>query len=546
MNDMTVTTGTALAVIPAASLPTILAADETDIFGTLFRELNGFRGDASTERGRKEIITKAAKVSTAKQDLLRLGKKLKEEHLRIQRSVVAEEKVIEDRFDALRDQIRAPVTLYENREKERVAGHEAALATIAESPGYGETESAADLEQRLDYLMNFPTRDWQEFTARAKLAVTAEVDRTAGLLLRARKREAEAAELVRLRILEADEGRKAEHRAALKTINDFLLVPHERELTADEIRVRLDRLDNLPARDWEEFTADATGMLDVVRRSVQSWLDAAQIVEDEAQRLREEKIAAEAAERATLEAEEAAERKADEARQAAQAALDAAEVERLAGVERERLAAEELVAAAERERVAKERRERERVEAHERALASIGGMIRDACSPFNDSGMIRHVTKIMDGMQEITRDFEEFAERAETLITTGRQQIADRLAVVEGHEAAAREQKRHEEHLAEERRQEAARAQNELDRLAAIEAERARVAREAEAQRVVDERRAADVAHRGKINRAALTGVMAVLNDNWKEEDELSPEVLARKVVEAIAKNLIPNVSIKY
>lgn len=56
------TTGTALTVIPAASLPTLVEADKSDIIGRLRAELAGYIPDASTEDGRAEIGTKAREV----------------------------------------------------------------------------------------------------------------------------------------------------------------------------------------------------------------------------------------------------------------------------------------------------------------------------------------------------------------------------------------------------------------------------------------------------------------------------------------------------
>lgn len=171
-----------------------------------------------------------------------------------------------------------------------------------------------------------------------------------------------------------------------------------------------------------------------------------------ARELREEQIARDAAEAATRAAEAEAARKAEEAERTAQA-------EREAAAERERRQAEALAAAQRREREAKEKSERERVWRHEKALESIGGMIRDAVSPFNGSDMIRHITKVMDGMQEMTRDWEEYTERAETLIADGRKQIAKRLAVVVGQEEAARK-----------KREDEAAAHIEADRIKAHEA----------------------------------------------------------------------------
>jgi hypothetical protein len=93
---------TALTVIPAGSVPTILAADTGDILGKLRAELAGFKRDGSTEKGRKECRSAADRVSTAKADLLRVARGLKESHQKTLKAIIAEEHVVEDQFNAFR------------------------------------------------------------------------------------------------------------------------------------------------------------------------------------------------------------------------------------------------------------------------------------------------------------------------------------------------------------------------------------------------------------------------------------------------------------
>ena len=77
-NDAEVKTENSLVIIPASSVPTLIAADTTDILGKLYKELEGYVPDASTQDGRDEIGSKAKKVGTAKQDFVRLAATQKE------------------------------------------------------------------------------------------------------------------------------------------------------------------------------------------------------------------------------------------------------------------------------------------------------------------------------------------------------------------------------------------------------------------------------------------------------------------------------------
>ena len=115
---------TAVAIIPTAQLPTLMAAPETrDILDKLLAELEGFEADGSTPAGRRAARSKAGKVSIAKQDLLRLTAHLKEGALKQHRAIVAEEKIVESRFNELRDKIKKPADDYEATEAARVAAH---------------------------------------------------------------------------------------------------------------------------------------------------------------------------------------------------------------------------------------------------------------------------------------------------------------------------------------------------------------------------------------------------------------------------------------
>lgn len=202
-------TGTALTVIPRASLPTLIAADKTDILGKLRAELAGYTPDASTEAGRTEIGSKARKVGGAKQDFVRLAKTLKEDHQAAINKTNAELKEAEANFDVLRDTILAPREAYQQREKDRVAGHEDALSAISNMLLFDAEPTAMEINQRIGQLLGMPGRAWQEFQARADEAFASAGERLHGKLSVAHRREAEAAELERLRAEQTERNRLA-------------------------------------------------------------------------------------------------------------------------------------------------------------------------------------------------------------------------------------------------------------------------------------------------------------------------------------------------
>lgn len=77
--------------------------------------------DVTTPKGRKEIASLAHKVSRSKTALDSLGKGLVGEWKAKSKAVDSERKQILDRLDALRDEVRAPLTEFEDAEKARAA-----------------------------------------------------------------------------------------------------------------------------------------------------------------------------------------------------------------------------------------------------------------------------------------------------------------------------------------------------------------------------------------------------------------------------------------
>lgn len=87
--------------------------------------------DLSTDKKRKEVASLAAKVSKTKVAFDNHGKNLKEQYTVITNKIDADRKLFRDQCDALRDEIRQPLTDWENAEKERVAKHKAFVNEIS-------------------------------------------------------------------------------------------------------------------------------------------------------------------------------------------------------------------------------------------------------------------------------------------------------------------------------------------------------------------------------------------------------------------------------
>lgn len=147
--------------------------------------------DPSTDSGRKEIASIAYQVARSKTAIDDQGKQLGEGYRKIVLSLNEDRRKAREALDALKDEIRQPVTEYEKREEDRIEGHHAAIAFI-ENAGrdLDEVIDIAALQNRHKAAKStFEQRDWQEFAKRA--GETFEL--TAGRIEKAiAQREAEA------------------------------------------------------------------------------------------------------------------------------------------------------------------------------------------------------------------------------------------------------------------------------------------------------------------------------------------------------------------
>ena len=237
--------------------------------------------DPSTDKGRKEIASLAYKLARTKTALDDAGKSLTEDQRKRIDRVNEERRFVREELDALKDEIRRPLTEYEEREKARVAGHESRIAAIAAIDANLPTDSAG-IAHLIAQAKATNLDGFDEFKSRAETTLQASLHRLQSAFT----------------IAKEDEDRRA----------------------AEEVRKRREEAERLERERIERE-----------QREAQIAAEAAEKARIEA----EQKAAEEA--RKAEEAREA-ERKAEAARLAA---IEAEKAEAAAAAERERVAAEE-------------------------------------------------------------------------------------------------------------------------------------------------------------------------------------------------------------
>ncbi|HHL5783559.1 TPA: hypothetical protein ACQ8KF_001057 [Klebsiella pneumoniae] len=280
--------------------------------------------DLSTAKGRARIASLAAQVSRSKTAVEKPGrdylKRLKEQP----KVVEAELRRFVTECDQLRDEVRRPLTEWEDAEKARTEALQQrlvylrALADVIDTAG--NYLPSADIQARILEAKSVVLDDsWQERAAEAGVAKDSTIQQLEASLVIAQKREHEAAELDRLR-------KEAEEKA------------------------RLEREENIRREAAEQAKRDA-------EEKAQAEIDAA------ARRESEARAATERAEREKIEAQQKAERE-------AKAAAEKAEQEKNAAIAAERRRQEEAESArlAEQKRIAEEEARRAADKEHRRSI----------------------------------------------------------------------------------------------------------------------------------------------------------------------------------
>lgn len=173
--------------------------------------------DVTTEKGRKEIASIAFKVAKSKTYLDGLGKDLVSDWKKQAKVVDNERKRSRDFLDDLKDEVRRPLTEWEQAEQERIEKHTNLIELLS---SYGVEASnwmdrtLESLRADMDALKSENTSLFEEFEDRASEVISASISKVADAIDKKRTYETEQAELEKLRQEAAErEARESAERA---------------------------------------------------------------------------------------------------------------------------------------------------------------------------------------------------------------------------------------------------------------------------------------------------------------------------------------------
>jgi hypothetical protein len=209
MTDVTVLepSSDALIVLAETDAFDVFAADTTakidGYLAQIRKRIDAFEPSLKTKKSRDEIKSMAAKVIKSKTYLEAIGKDLTAKQKLIPNKIDANRRHMKDKLDKWADEVRQPLTDWENAEESRVSGHMAAIGAVrALTAGAATVES---IRERLAQANAVEITDaCHEFASDYVAAKSETIATLTDMLAKQQKANADSAELEALRKEKAD------------------------------------------------------------------------------------------------------------------------------------------------------------------------------------------------------------------------------------------------------------------------------------------------------------------------------------------------------
>lgn len=272
----------AIEVINEASAPTIYKADGLKPYlAHITEQVSGEVPDLATKKGRDRIASLSAMVSKSKTAVEKPGRDYLKRLKELPKEIEKELKEFVDGCDSLRDEIRKPLTDWENANKAREAAHFANIQSFGEwaQSGFTSDEIAgalAEIESRKlgdhceEYLSQYvAAKDSAIAQLKQRYSATVEFEAQQAELERLRKEAAEREQKEREERLmreAADNARREAEMKAQREREEVARVEREKQLESErrEIQLKLQaeaaerqRLEAEQRADWERQQSEA-------------------------------------------------------------------------------------------------------------------------------------------------------------------------------------------------------------------------------------------------------------------------------------------------
>ncbi|WP_119690594.1 hypothetical protein [Acinetobacter soli] len=269
------------------------------LFDRIAEQARSVVPDLSTDKGRKAIASMARKVASTKTAFDAHGKELKEQYTVITNKIDADRKLFRDSCDALRDEIRKPLTDWEQAEADRVAKHQAVIRAIHSL--HDENILNKESHEIKGYIFNLENMEidssFEEFEQEAKIAKFETLEKLRTALTAREKYEAEQAELERLRQAEIERQQKERDEAIARQAAEKARIEAENKAKAEReqaeklARQSAEREARLKAEKEAAELREAQLKQQAIEQAKQAEIKEKQAVEAERKRIEDEQAA---------------------------------------------------------------------------------------------------------------------------------------------------------------------------------------------------------------------------------------------------------------
>lgn len=328
---------TEIAIIPQENVLEVFTAPKglDPFLDRIAEEARSLVPDVTTKKGRDAIASVAFKVAKSKTALDNVGKALVDRLKEQPKLVDAERKRMRDFLDSLKDEVRKPLTEWEEAEEKRKQILADRVQWFASLPTDAHMLDAQELQHRIGECERMATDGMDEYETEALRAKDNALTALRAALAAREKSDAEQAELAKLRAEAAE--RQAKEQAEQAERDRIAAEEKAKADQAERERVAAEnaRIEAEQEAARKQAEADAKAKADI-EAAEQRERDA-KLAQERAERERQEAIAR--AERAEKEAKEKAERERREAdeREAAETARREANKRHVAKINNEAL-----------------------------------------------------------------------------------------------------------------------------------------------------------------------------------------------------------------
>lgn len=214
------------------------------LFEKIATEARSVIFDMSVKKERDALKSFAYNLARTKTTVDNYGKEMVAEIKKQSGVIDADRKFWRDNMDLLQEEIRKPLTDFENAEKDRVAKHEGAIAEIKNNALISNEATSNDIKEVISSVENaIVDSSLEEYEEQAKLAKFETLEKLRNALVAREKYEAEQAELERLRQAEIERQQKERDEKIAREAADKARVEAEAKALADRKRAEQEKLE---------------------------------------------------------------------------------------------------------------------------------------------------------------------------------------------------------------------------------------------------------------------------------------------------------------